>query len=58
VHFLVAVTAEDGICAVLSGVDVVTLQPHTLEDVHSDVRSIAAALGVVERGEGVIRQVW
>ena len=43
--------------AVLSGVNVVTLQPHTLEDVFSDMRRIAAALGVPGRGDSVVRQV-
>ena len=41
----------------ISGVNVVSLEPYTLEDVFGDVRSIAAALGVAHRGDGVVRQV-
>lgn len=43
--------------AVLQGIDIVTLQPYTIEEIYGDVRDIAAALRVPERGEGVIRQV-
>ena len=41
----------------ISGVDIVSLEPYTLEDVYDNMRSIAAALGVPGRGEGVVRQV-
>ena len=49
--------AEAGTRAVISGVDIVSLVPYTLEDVYHNMRSIAAALGVPGRGEGVVRQV-
>ena len=49
--------AEAGTRAVISGVDIVSLEPYTLEDVYENMRSIAAALGVPGRGEGVARQV-
>lgn len=52
------VSAAGGdLAAVLSGIEIVTLQPYTVEDIFGDVRRIAAALGVPERGEGVVRQV-
>ena len=40
----------------LRGIEIVTLQPYTVEDIFGDVRRIAAALRVPERGEGVVRQ--
>ncbi|KAG8462307.1 hypothetical protein KFE25_012127 [Diacronema lutheri] len=47
-----AVTADDlqSACRALGGARVVSVQPTTLDDVFSDVRVIAGALGVPERG--------
>ena len=49
-------TAGGALAAVLRGIEIVTLQPYSVEDIFGDVRRIAAALGVPERGEGVVRQ--
>jgi len=47
-----AVTADDlrSVCALLGNARVISVQPITLDDVFSDVRVIAEALGVPERG--------
>lgn len=54
-----AVTKADvtSACSELPGVTIVTIEPTKLDDVLGDVRTIAGALGVPERGERLVRSM-
>jgi iron complex transport system substrate-binding protein len=53
-----AVSSGDLASACPVGAEVLSLDPHTLHDVADSVRTLAARLGVEDRGDEIVRSMW